>query len=632
MHNTFLRQRRLALWLLPIWLLALSIRADTPYDLISLSESPTEVNIAPYLWWTEDKDAKLQLEDIVYQRVSPTWRKNGEDYPNFGLGQNPFWFKLRVTNLGFTEVERWLEVQNPVLDQIEVYLLSDGYVIESYTTGDTYPFSHRPVAHRNFLFPLKFAAGQTYTIYIRAFSLGSLQLPASLWDPTAFIDQDQWFLAAQLLFTGIMLAMAGYNLILWLLIRDTTYFFYVVTVVAVAIVQLSLHGVSYQFFWPDAPKWNQIQIIFFIGVSMTFACLFSYRFLDLHNRQVLIQRLYRFVSSLGIITIILAFTAPYAFGLKVALLIVTLLSILFLGSGFFLWLRKTPNAGIFTIGWVIFLIGNISIATAKIGIIPSVAIIEYAPQIGSSIEVFLFSLALAQRINQERRKRLVMQEHALLMERQARESQQEMLKAQQLANSDLEQRVALRTEELRAALSNLSRLNAQIQELAIRDELTHLYSVDQFMVHLEEEWSRCSRSVSPLSVVIIRVDNYRMIAKRYGQQAADTYLVELGKKLEGMTERAGDRAYRLTDDEFALILPHSAIENALHAAEQLRSFSEAKLIVYGEHRYTATLSIGICNEIPDGSNQFEGMIERSRSAMEKALSQGGNSVQFSLEY
>ena len=607
-------------------------QAETSFESIKLDESLVEVNIAPYLWWTQDADSNLQLEDIVYQRVSPTWRKNSGDSPNFGLGKTPYWFKFKVSNTGINEIERWLEITNPVLDQVEVYQLTDGYVIASYSSGDTYPFSKRPISHRNFVFPLKIAAGENYEIYIRVSTQGALQLPAVLWEPKTFIHQDQWFLAAQLLFAGIMLAMAGYNLILWLLIRDLTYLLYVVTVVAIGTVQLSIHGISYQFFWPDAPVWNQMQIVFFIGVSMTFACLFSYRFLDLNKQPIFIQRTYKAVCCLGLVTIVLSMTGPYALGLKVALLTVASLSILFLSSGLFLWLRKTPNAGIFTIGWAIFLVGNISISLAKIGLIPGFTIIEYGPQIGSTIEVFLFSLALAQRINQERRKRLVMQEHALQMERQAREAEQDMLRSQQQANDELEKRVALRTEELQTALSNLSRLNAQIRELAIRDELTNLYSVDQFMIHLEEEWSRCSRSMSPLSVVIIRVDNFRLINQRYGQLAADTYLVELGKKLGEMTARAGDRGYRISEDEFALILPHSAIENTLHATEQLRSYSEAKLIVSGENRYTATLSIGICNEIPDASPKFEGMIERARSAMEKALNQGGNSVQFSLEY
>ncbi|OZG71875.1 hypothetical protein BTA51_17865 [Hahella sp. CCB-MM4] len=623
-----------------IWLIRLAILipltgatalAASPYDSIVLSNDTQEINIAPYLWWSRDNESSILLEDILYQRVALTWRKGTSENPNFGLNPPPYWFRLNVSNPSAREIERWLDIQYPVLDTVEVYLLADGYVLKSFRTGDTLPFSKRPIANRNFLFPLRFGPQQNYEIYIRVKTEGSMQLPAVLWDPQVFLDQDQWLLAAQLLFTGIMLAMAGYNLVLWLLIRDPIYVLYVAYVMSIAIVQLTLHGTSYQFFWPDSPSWNQDQLVFFIGTSMLFASLFSYRYLDLHINRKGLGYLFLVGALLGLLSSIMALTASYVAALKVAMFTVFVLSAVLLGSGAFLWFLRTQNAAIFTIGWGIFLIGNISIVLAKVAVFPNWKIIEYGPQIGSTAEVFLFSLALAQRINQERKQRLLMQEHALEMERKARSAQQEVLRSQQLANEELERRVALRTEELKTALTTLSRVNAQLQELAVRDDLTGLYSVDQFRLHLKEEWSRCSRSVSSLSLVLIKIDSFELINKNYGRVAIDSYLVELAKKLDDLTERAGDRAYRLAEDEFALLLPHSAIENALQVAERIRSFSEAKLMVVEGHRFTVTLSIGISNEIPDSSESMDGIIRRARSAIETARNQGGNSVQFSLD-
>ncbi|WP_020406934.1 sensor domain-containing diguanylate cyclase [Hahella ganghwensis] len=621
----------LGLTLLSVAITGDNARAEANYESIVLSPDTKEVNIAPYLWWSQDKEASILLEDIVYQRVALTWRKGTSENPNFGLNTPPYWFRLNVTNPTTREFERWLEIQYPVLDTVEVYLLTDGYVLASYRTGDALPFSHRPVANRHFVFPLKFGPQQSYEIFIRVKTEGSMQLPAVLWEPQLFLDEDQWLLAAQLLFTGIMLAMAGYNLILWILIRDSIYGLYVAYVVSIAIVQLSLHGTSYQFFWPDSPGWNQHQLIFFIGTSMIFASLFSYRYLDLHTQHKGLGYLILSGVVLGVASSIMALSAPYVMALKLAMFTVFLLSIILLGSGAFLWWLGTSNAPIFTIGWGIFLIGNISIVLTKIAVLPNLHIIEYGPQIGSTAEVFLFSLALAQRINQERKQRLLMQERALQLEREAREAQQETLEVQQQTNEELERRVALRTEELKTALSTLSRVNSQLRELAVRNELTQLYSMDQFRLHLQEEWSRCARSVSSLSLVLIKVDNFEQVNKNYGQVAIKSYLKELGKKLEDLTERAGDRAYRLSEDEFALLLPHSAIENALQVAEHVRSYSEAKLMVVEGHRFTVTLSIGISNEIPDISDSMEGIIRRARSAIETARNQGGNAVQFSLD-
>src|SRR5690606_41289370 len=66
------------------------------------------------------------------------------------------------------------------------------------------------------------AKGQV-DVYIRVRTDGALQLPVTLWDTKRFFEQDQYAFAWQLVFAGIMLALALYNLLLLFAVRDVSY-------------------------------------------------------------------------------------------------------------------------------------------------------------------------------------------------------------------------------------------------------------------------------------------------------------------------------------------------------------------------------------------------------------------------
>ncbi|MRT18330.1 GGDEF domain-containing protein, partial [Vitellibacter sp. q18] len=110
-----------------------------------------------------------------------------------------------------------------------------------------------------------------------------------------------------------------------------------------------------------------------------------------------------------------------------------------------------------------------------------------------------------------------MRELALHRERSAREAEQSMLMAQQQANDELERRVAIRTEELNEAMKKLSVAHEQLNEIATFDQLTQLKNKASFERVLMQEWSRCSRSISALSLVFIDIDRFQKVNQQFGQ-------------------------------------------------------------------------------------------------------------------
>jgi diguanylate cyclase (GGDEF)-like protein len=108
---------------------------------------------------------------------------------------------------------------------------------------------------------------------------------------------------------------------------------------------------------------------------------------------------------------------------------------------------------------------------------------------------------------------------------------------------------------------------------------------------LDEEIGRAARSGSPLSCLLIDLDDFKLINDRYGHQAGDATLRGVVQALVGEF-RAFDRVARYGGDEFVVILPNAELESAAAAAaralERLREMSSDDQAAHG-----VSASIGV---------------------------------------
>jgi diguanylate cyclase (GGDEF)-like protein len=84
---------------------------------------------------------------------------------------------------------------------------------------------------------------------------------------------------------------------------------------------------------------------------------------------------------------------------------------------------------------------------------------------------------------------------------------------------------------------------------------------------LHEEVGRAARAGSPLSCLLVDLDNFKLVNDRHGHQAGDAMLREVGQTLV-REFRAFDRVARYGGDEFVVILPNAELEPAAAAAQR----------------------------------------------------------------
>jgi diguanylate cyclase (GGDEF)-like protein len=137
----------------------------------------------------------------------------------------------------------------------------------------------------------------------------------------------------------------------------------------------------------------------------------------------------------------------------------------------------------------------------------------------------------------------------------------EELKEKTLEIEDANQRLITQNEELQ-------RVNDVFEQLSITDDLTKLHNHRFFQDHLPREMSRAERTGEPLSLILIDIDDFKMLNDRYGHSVGDAVLRRVADVMS--TEvREMDLLARYGGEEFVLLASKTTLEGAAALAEKL---------------------------------------------------------------
>ncbi len=138
-------------------------------------------------------------------------------------------------------------------------------------------------------------------------------------------------------------------------------------------------------------------------------------------------------------------------------------------------------------------------------------------------------------------------------------------------------------------------LTDELRRIATIDALTEVSNRRAFDKSLGCEWMRGLRAGTPISLLLVDVDHFKLFNDRYGHPAGDGCLRSVAQALRGACLRPADLVARYGGEEFALLLPHTPRAGAEHMAKRALD-AVASLGVPHEASPTAqtvTVSVGV---------------------------------------
>lgn len=173
------------------------------------------------------------------------------------------------------------------------------------------------------------------------------------------------------------------------------------------------------------------------------------------------------------------------------------------------------------------------------------------------------------------------------------------------------------------ALDN-ARLFGEVQKLAITDALTGAYNRRQLFELGQREFNRAHRFDRPFSVILLDIDQFKVVNDTYGHATGDLVLRVMTQRIQE-TIREIDILARYGGEEFVVLLPETTCTAALSAAERLRNLAGHQPIPTEHGDVVVTVSIGV-TEIRPETQDFTALVVRADEAMYDAKKAGRDRI------
>ena len=170
-----------------------------------------------------------------------------------------------------------------------------------------------------------------------------------------------------------------------------------------------------------------------------------------------------------------------------------------------------------------------------------------------------------------------------------------------------------------------ARLHRVVERQAVTDALTGLANRRQFYEVLGREYERAQRFGQPVSLILLDIDDFKLINDSRGHLAGDAVLHSVAATLAEVI-REIDLAARYGGEEFAVLLPQTGPDGAANLAERLRSEIAARSIRFGTEEITGvTASFGVAAGPVNEQTQID-LIASADAALYQAKREGKNHV------
>lgn len=181
--------------------------------------------------------------------------------------------------------------------------------------------------------------------------------------------------------------------------------------------------------------------------------------------------------------------------------------------------------------------------------------------------------------------------------------------------------------ERKVAEEKLQAAYRTMEGMAAIDALTGLANRRRLDESLETEWRRAIRERTPLSIVLMDVDSFKLYNDTYGHLRGDACLKIIAESVREGAGRRGDLVARFGGEEFAVILPNTSAEGAAIVANAIFAALRSRNLTHTASPFgIVTISAGCATVIPYLGQPASDLVDLADRALYTAKDRGRNQV------
>ena len=404
----------------------------------------------------EDENKTISVENIISKQAESFYQLNN-DNPAMKFSTSRFWMKFSIINQSNCS-DLILETARPITDQVFFYEIKNNAIHKKHINGDDFNYYGKTIQHRKNLFPVQLNKGEEKHFIIEVISGGEgIKLPIKIHDKSIFYQQDYKVQFTNGFYFGLMSLVIVIYLFFFLILKDSTFLYFILYVFFQGLLQFSLDGYSHHHFFSDNAYMVNRFPPFCGAIAIIFMLIYVNKFLDLKTVANRFRIAFVISGLLVGIALVFVFLPGKLHGvsypmINISSLISILLSVITI---FYLRTKKNKVDNYFTLAFLILITGAIIFILGNFNIIHNSTLSLNALKISSILQVIILSISMSYKYRELQKDKEEAQAIALI-------NLEEKNAIMDESNVRLERQVLERTSEIEKQRSELANFNKEI--------------------------------------------------------------------------------------------------------------------------------------------------------------------------
>ena len=380
-------------------------------------------------------------QNSIYALKEKMQEVNNDDL-SYGYKEDSVWLYINVKNNMLQGQSRFIVFEEHLIDYMKVWEYTNKKQSDYFHMGYLEPFSNRKIADAKLIIPYTLDAHEEKEFIIKVNTGNAMRLIMQFKSRENYYKSENNTTSANSFYFGAVSILLIYNFLLYHMIGQRIYLYYVLFHFMFMFVQIILSGIGFELFWPEYSLINHYILPIVIALTNIFFMKFILIFLDIKKYSPRISKFYTYMIFFYISIVLLTFILSTLTMSKLILIVISMSVLIYYIVALYIFIRfRTMDSFIFLVAWLIFFISIIITTLLSLGLVSTSFLTINASKIGSLIELSLLSCALAHNYNSILGKLTTAQIKVEELNASLQKKVHEQTKKLQLAISELHHRI-----------------------------------------------------------------------------------------------------------------------------------------------------------------------------------------------